>query len=84
MNCNTPVSKENSRCKSCAGKLRTPTKIQWPTNEELENLVWKQSTESLGKQLGVSGKAIENRCKRFGIDKPPRGYWAKQQAGSNT
>jgi len=29
----------------------------------------------------VSDKAIEKRCKRLGVIKPPRGYWAKMQYG---
>jgi hypothetical protein len=31
----------------------------------------------------VSDKAIEKRCKRLGVIKPPRGYWAKMQYGSS-
>jgi len=30
--------------------------------------------------FGVSSKAIEKRCKLFGVDKPPRGYWAKRRS----
>jgi hypothetical protein len=28
-----------------------------------------------------SDKAVETRCKRLGVPKPPRGYWAKLAAG---
>lgn len=45
--------------------------------DELKELVWKYPTETVGKMYGVSGKAIEKRCIKFGIDKPPRGYWQK-------
>jgi len=34
----------------------------------------------MGEMYGVSGKAVEKRAKRFGLSKPPRGYWAKQYA----
>jgi len=34
----------------------------------------------LSKQLGVSDKAVEKRCKKLHIEKPPRGYLAKQYA----
>ena len=49
--------------------------------EELEQLVWEMPTVKVAKLLGVSDKAIEKRCKQYGIKKPPRGYWAKLQAG---
>jgi protein-arginine kinase activator protein McsA len=49
------------------------------SKDELENLVWAFPTSYIGKMLGVSDKAIEKRCKKFGISKPPRGYWAKNK-----
>lgn len=48
------------------------------TSDELKELVWKYPTSTVGKMYGVSGKAIEKRCIKFGIDKPPRGYWSKR------
>ena len=48
------------------------------TREELERLVWEKSTTEIAKELGVSDTAIAKRCKSFGIEKPGRGYWAKQ------
>jgi hypothetical protein len=51
-----------------------------PTKEELERMVWKMPSTKVGEAFGVSDKAIEKRCKLFGISKPPRGYWAKQQS----
>jgi 5-methylcytosine-specific restriction endonuclease McrA len=56
----------------------TPTKIEWPTKEELEILVHTHPTSTIAKQLGVSDVAISKRCKKFGIEKPGRGYWTKQ------
>jgi transcriptional regulator of aromatic amino acid metabolism len=50
------------------------------SKEELEQLVWERSTESIARELGVSGNAITKRCKQLGIEKPGRGYWAKQYA----
>ncbi len=35
----------------------------------------------LAEQFGVSDVAISKWCKRYGIAKPPRGYWAKKAAG---
>jgi len=53
-------------------------KTVWPTKEDLEILVWKNPTTHIAKELGVSDKAVEKRCKKYGIEKPPRGYWTKK------
>ena len=47
------------------------------TRGQLQELVWQMPTIKLAKILKVSDKAIEKRCKLLGINKPPRGYWAK-------
>lgn len=51
-----------------------------PSKEELQELIWAKPTSQLAKEFGVSDKAIEKWCKAYGIQKPPRGYWAKQQS----
>ena len=33
----------------------------------------------IAKMFGVSSKTIEKRYKKYGIEKPPRGYWAKKR-----
>jgi hypothetical protein len=48
------------------------------SKEDLEKLVWEIPTSKIAKQFGVSDNAISKRCKKFGISKPPRGYWQKQ------
>lgn len=53
------------------------------TKEELEKLVWEISTVKLAKKLNCSDVAIAKACKKLGIKKPPRGYWAKQYAKNN-
>jgi hypothetical protein len=53
------------------------------TKEELQELVWSMSSIAVGKKFGVSGKAIEKRCKKLGVDKPPPGYWNKIYAGKD-
>jgi len=45
----------------------------------LQRLVWMMSTVRLAELLNVSDKAVEKRCKLLGVDKPPRGYWAKHE-----
>jgi Zn-dependent peptidase ImmA (M78 family) len=43
--------------------------------------VWSEPVTAIAESFGVSDKAIEQRCKRLGIVKPPRGYWAKIKNG---
>ena len=49
------------------------------SKDELEELVWSMSTVKVARLLGVSDVAIAKRCKLLGVEKPPRGYWAKFQ-----
>ena len=51
------------------------------TPERLEFLVWSMPTTKVAELLGVSDSAISKRCKRFGVTKPARGYWASVFAG---
>ena len=63
---------------SCASKSSRKFDI---SAEELRDLVWSIPTVKVGKMLGVSDVAISKRCKKLGVDKPPRGYWAKVKYG---
>ena len=56
-------------------------KASWPSQEELHDLVWSMPTSKVAKRFGVSDKAVEKWCKNMGVEKPPRGYWAKVKAG---
>lgn len=51
------------------------------TSEDLHKLVWSMPTAKVAEVLGVSDVAVAKRCKRLGVDKPPRGYWRKVQTG---
>jgi 5-methylcytosine-specific restriction endonuclease McrA len=42
-----------------------PTKIVWPSKEELEILLTKNTFVSLGKLLGVSDNAVRKHCKKL-------------------
>jgi hypothetical protein len=54
-----------------------PTKISWPTIDELQRLLWTKPATTIAKELGVSDKAVEKRAKKFGLSKPKRGYWIR-------
>ena len=51
-----------------------------PSKEKLQEMIWVKPTSQIAKEFGVSDKAVEKWCKAYGIQKPPRGYWAKQQS----
>lgn len=73
------TEKQKSFCSyTCANNGRRRT--ERPTPEELTELVWKIPTSLLAKKYGVSDKAVAKWCKAWGIEKPPRGYWAKKRA----
>lgn len=47
--------------------------------DELEKLVWSMPTVKVAELFNVSDNAIARRCKKYGIQKPPRGYWEKKK-----
>lgn len=51
------------------------------TREELYGLVWSTPMINLAKQHGLSDRGLAKICKKHKIPCPPRGYWAKRQAG---
>lgn len=53
-------------------------KVERPSKEELQKLLWEKPTTLIASEFGVSDKAIEKWSKRFGLTKPPRGYWQKK------
>jgi hypothetical protein len=51
------------------------------SKKELTQLVWSKPTVELAKEFGISDVAIAKRCKAMGVEKPPKGFWAKVAAG---
>lgn len=76
--CQQPTKNKQYCSPECCQKGRT--KIKWPAEEKLRRLVWKYPTSYIAKKLGVSDAAVSKHCRKLGIEKPPRGYWAKQRA----
>jgi hypothetical protein len=71
---------KQNRIKFCSPKCSQLANRRFTvTKEVLKKLVWVMPTTKVAKSFGVSDKAVEKRCKLFGINKPPRGYWAKQK-----
>jgi|688.fasta_scaffold280228_3 hypothetical protein len=75
VDCNTKIEKGVTRCWNCYNNTRY--KIEWPSKEMLEKIIWEKPTSVLSKELGVADTAIAKRCRKLGITKPPRGYWQK-------
>ena len=55
-------------------------KVDRPTKEELQKLIWTTPTKEIAKSFGVSDKAIEKWCRCYELEKPPRGYWQKKKS----
>lgn len=51
------------------------------TRRQLYDLVWKTPIETLAPKFGLSGRGLSKLCERNAIPVPPRGYWARKQAG---
>jgi hypothetical protein len=51
------------------------------TREGLYEAVWSTPCSALAKTLGLSDVGLAKTCKRLGIPRPTRGYWARVGAG---
>jgi len=69
----------SSYCRKGVPHLKS-RKVERPTKEELEKLVWEFPITHLSKKFGVSDVAIGKWCKTYNIIKPGRGYWKKKQS----
>ena len=80
---NLRVAEQQRRDELNRRKLAHPRCEEWGAlpRDELEQLVWAQPTSTIADAFGISGVAVAKRCKKLGIHKPPRGYWAKVAAG---
>lgn len=65
--CGESIHKNSRRCRSCAAKQQ-PTKINWPSVQNIRKMLETKSYTQLGKELGVSGNAIKKRLKNHGYD----------------
>jgi hypothetical protein len=54
------------------------------SRKELYELVWSEPLSTLAPQFGISGSGLKKTCARAEVPVPPRGHWAKKQAGKRT
>lgn len=59
-------------------------KVRRFTRCELHDLVWSRPMKTLAADYGISDVGLAKACRRHGIPVPPRGHWAKLQAGKRT
>lgn len=52
--------------------------------DELFKRVWDTPMARLAREFGLSDVGLAKICKRMGIPRPPRGYWARLEAGKVT
>ena len=83
---------ENSKCSNCGKQLTNsikksktglcdncykPSRKFDPDKRELARLIWSMPMTKIAKIFNVSNVAIAKRCRLFGIETPPIGYWIK-------
>jgi len=73
--CGANSSGVGIKCKKCYSEVH-PTKIVWPSVDELTVMVDEKPIATIAKDLGVSGSAVAKHCTLLGIRWKPRGYWA--------
>ena len=78
--CKKELNSDTTKTNLCSKCYRLSTRKFNPAKEELEKLIWEFPMTKIGKMFGVTGKAIDKRCKLLGIKKPPRNYWQKHNA----
>lgn len=80
--CGGQVLRDSKRCNTCENLYRRTEpsrRRKRPAKEVLEELVWKVPLIQIAKQFGVSGKAVEKWCVKYGLTRPPRGFWSKKR-----
>lgn len=75
--CGQIVCKNRSQCLACSKKSPryNSRKVERPSKEVLQKMLWEKPTIQLASELGVSDTCICKWAKAYQIDKPPRGYW---------
>lgn len=61
--------------------IRTVEPMPTITRRELYDLVWATPMTKLAESFGLSDVGLAKICERHRVPTPPRGYWAKKEAG---
>jgi len=57
-----------------------PTEL---TRRAMYDLVWSKPMTKVAEEFGISDVALKKACDRHRVPTPPRGYWAKKDAGKS-
>ena len=80
--CNKEFKTTERRLIHCSKKCaRLASRKLNPSKEELEKLVWEMPLFKIGELFKVTVGLVRDKCKEFGISKPPPGYWTKGNKG---
>lgn len=60
---------------------QTNSHVRRVTREELFKKVWQKPMIRLAEEFGISGNGLAKVCDKLNVPYPPRGYWAKKEAG---
>ena len=55
--------------------------VHYVTREYLHQLVWESPVSEVAVRFGISDVGLAKACRRAAVPFPPRGYWAKLEAG---
>lgn len=53
------------------------------SRQALYEMIWKEPISKVSPRLGISDVGLSKICRKHGISRPPRGYWAKVIAGKS-
>jgi hypothetical protein len=65
VDCGKIISKQATRCRSCAGKLNNPVTIDWPSLDILQQDICRLGYTATGKKYGASDNAVRKVFKRM-------------------
>jgi hypothetical protein len=62
-------------------EIPIPLHARRVTREELYQMVWDKPMIRLAEEFGITGNGLAKVCGRLDVLYPPRGHWAKKEAG---
>ena len=62
-------------------EMPIPLLVRRVTREELYQMVWDKPMIRLAEEFGITGNGLAKVCDRLDVPYPPRGHWAKKEAG---
>jgi len=54
---------------------KNKSKIEWPDDQELQQMVWNKSIKDIAKELNIYSETLIKRCSDRKISRRPKGHW---------